>query len=126
MNKSIELLGRLLISAIFLMAGLSKIGAYAGTQAYMESKGVPGMLLPLVIALEVLAPIMIIIGWKARYAALALAIFSVASAVLFHLEPENQMQMAMFMKNMAIAGGLLFIYIHGTGALGLDARSGKD
>ncbi len=115
--------GRILISLIFVMSGFSKIGGYAGTQGYMESVGVPGSLLPLVIAVEILAAIAVIVGWQTRLAALALAGFCVLSAIFFHTDFANQMQMAMFMKNFAIAGGFLILVAHGPGAYALDNRN---
>lgn len=123
MNKFSDLIARMLLAAIFFMSGLSKIGAYAGTQGYMESQGVPGMFLPLVIGAEIIGSVLIVIGWQARYAALALAGFSVVSALLFHFNFADQMQSIMFMKNLAIAGGLLLLYSRGAGELSLDARS---
>ena len=125
MNKVIDLVGRLFLAAIFLMAGLNKISGYAGTQGYMESQGVPGMLLPAVIALEIIAPILLVIGWQTRYAALALAGFTLLSGFLFHFNFADQMQSIMFMKNIAIAGGLLLVFAHGAGALSLDAKAGR-
>lgn len=119
-------LGRVLISTIFLMSGLSKLGTYAGTQGYMEAMGVPGALLPLVIALEILGAIAIIVGFKTRLVAFALAGFSVLSALLFHFNFADQAQMMSFMKNMAIAGGFLFLVANGAGAYSLDARSTKE
>ena len=83
-QKFSELAGRIFLAAIFLMSGLGKIGAYAGTAAYMASAGVPGALLPAVIALEVLGAIAIIVGWKTRITALLLAGFTLLSGVLFH------------------------------------------
>ncbi|MGB5104759.1 MAG: DoxX family protein [Steroidobacteraceae bacterium] len=117
-----DLTGRILISAIFLQAGIGKIGGYAGTQGYMEAMGVPGALLPLVIALEVLAPIAIIVGYQARIAAFLLAGFSLASAVRFHNPAADPTQGIMFMKNLALAGGFLFLVARGTGDWSLDAR----
>ncbi|MFT7558977.1 MAG: putative oxidoreductase [Flavobacteriales bacterium] len=114
--------GRFLLASIFIMSGLNKISAYTGTQGYMEAMGVPGALLPIVIALEVLGGIAIVIGWQARFVALALAGFSVVSAALFHADFSNQMQMMMFMKNLTIAGGFLMIVTHGAGAYSLDRR----
>ena len=114
---------RFLLAFIFLMAGVSKIGQYAGTQAYMASVGVPGSLLPLVIALEIGGALALIAGFKARWAALALALFSVVSAVLFHLDFGDQMQSIMFMKNLAIAGGLLVLAAAGPGVWSLDNRN---
>jgi putative oxidoreductase len=115
--------GRSFLALIFIMSGLSKIGGYAGTQGYMEAMGVPGALLPLVIALEVLGGIAIIVGYRARLVALALAGFSILSAALFHGDFSDQTQMMMFMKNIAIAGGFLMIVAHGAGAYALDNRS---
>jgi putative oxidoreductase len=117
-----DLLGRVLIAAIFLVAGLNKIGGYAGTQGYMEAMGVPGALLPLVIALEVLGAIAIIVGWRTRLFAFLLAGFSVVAAVIFHRALGDQMQFILFMKNLAIAGGFLFLVARGPGEWSLDAR----
>ena len=117
-----DLLGRVLIAAIFLVAGLNKIGGYAGTQGYMEAMGVPGALLPLVIALEVLGAIAIIVGWRTRLFAFLLAGFSVVAAVIFHRALGDQMQSILFLKNLAIAGGFLFLLAQGAGAWSRDAR----
>jgi putative oxidoreductase len=125
MNNLLELSGRILLSLMFLTSGLSKIGGYAATQGYMESQGVPGMLLPLVIALEVLAPLLIAVGWHTRLAALALAGFSIAAAVLFHANFGDQMQMIMFMKNISIAGGFLLLAANGAGAWSLDQSGNR-
>ena len=118
-----NLTGRILIAVLFLMAGIGKLGAgYAGTQGYMESMGVPGMLLPLVIALEIGGAILIIAGLFTRMTAVALGAFTVLSAVLFHADFADQMQQIMFMKNLAIAGGFLFLAVGGAGAWSVDAR----
>lgn len=115
--------GRVLISAIFLLSGISKVSAYAATQGYMAAMGVPGEILPLVIAFEIAASVAIIIGFHTRPVALALAGFSLVTAVLFHGELGDQMQFIMFMKNIAIAGGFLFLAANGPGALALDNRN---
>ena len=122
MNKYNSLIARILLAHIFIMAGFSKIAGYAGTQAYMESVGVPGMLLPLVILTEVGAGLAILLGWQVRWAAYALAGFSVVSAVIFHSNLADQMQMILFMKNFAMAGGLLLLAEHGAGAYSLENR----
>jgi len=122
MNKYIELSARLSLSAIFLVAGIGKISDFAGTQAYMESQGIPGMLLPVVISLQIIAPLMLIIGWKTRLAAFSLAGFSVLSALLFHFNFADQIQSIMFMKNIAIAGGLLLLCTYGAGHFSLDKK----
>jgi len=119
--KVTDLAGRILISGMFLVAGLGKIAGYAGTQAYMASAGVPGAVLPLVIALEILGAIAIIVGYRTRLVAAALAGFSIAAAVLFH-GSDDPMQRIMLMKNFAIAGGFLFLVARGAGEWSLDAR----
>jgi len=116
-----DLLGRLLLSAIFITAGYGKIGGYAATQGYMEAMGVSGALLPLVIFAELGGGLAILLGLLTRYAALGLAVFSVASAVIFH-SSADQVQQIMFMKNLAIAGGLLILVANGPGRLCLDAK----
>lgn len=112
--------GRLLISSIFLMAGISKITGYAGTQGYMVSVGVPGELLPVVIAVEILGALAIIIGYHTRLAAFLLAGFTVVSALLFHNDFADQTQSIMFMKNLAIAGGFLLLVANGPGTVSVD------
>lgn len=119
-----ELAGRVLISAIFILSGYSKITGYAGTQGYMEAMGVPGALLPVVIVTELGGGLLVLAGLWTRLAALALAGFSILAGVLFHFKPDDQMQMIMLMKNFAIAGGLLFLVAHGAGRLSIDARRG--
>ncbi len=116
--------GRFLLSLIFITSGFGKITAYAGTQSYMESMGVPGALLPAVILLEILGGLAIIAGWKTRFWAFLLAGFTILSAVLFHANFDDQMQMIMFMKNLAIAGGFLGLVASGPGGWALDNRSG--
>ena len=125
MSKFSDLAARILLSAMFFMAGLSKIGAYAGTQGYMESQGVPGFLLPLVIGVEVIASVLLVVGWQTRYAAIALAGFTAAAALMFHLNFADQIQSIMFMKNIAITGGLLLLATHGAGELSLDSKLAK-
>ena len=123
MTKFSSLAARILLAHIFIMAGLNKIGAgYAGTQGYMEAMGVPGMLLPLVILLEIGAGLAILVGWQTRWAALGLAGFTVLAALIFHNNLGEQMQMILFMKNLAITGGLLLLAEHGAGAYSLDKR----
>lgn len=124
MERFGNLVGRILLAPIFLIAGVSKIAGYAGTVSYMTSAGVPGTLLPLVIVLEVGGGLALLLGWKTRWAALALAVFTLVAALLFHFELGDRMQQIMFMKNLAIAGGLLFVAVYGAGALSLDARLG--
>ena len=122
MEKASQLIARIFLGHIFLLAGLSKINAYEGTQGYMDMMGVPGALLPLVIVLEVAGGLAIIAGWKTRYTAIALGVFTVVAAAIFHNNFADQMQMIMFMKNIAITGGLMLLAVHGAGAYSLDNR----
>lgn len=122
MNAGTQFTGRVLISSIFVMAGISKISCYAGTQGYMESMGVPGALLPLVILLEIGGGLAVLVGWQIRIAAFLLAGFTVASALIFHADFGDQMQAILLMKNMAMAGGLLFLIAGGRHDWSIDAR----
>lgn len=112
--------GRTLLGLMFVGAGLDKIGAYAGTQGFMESMGVPGGLLPLVIALEIGAGAAVMLGIVTRLSAVALAAFTVVAAVVFHADFSDQMQSILFMKNLAVAGGFLMLAVHGAGAWSVD------
>jgi len=123
MDKYTNLAGRILLAHIFLLAGINKITGYNGTQGYMEAMGVPGMLLPLVILLEVGGAVAIIVGWQTRWAAYALALFSIVAAVIFHSNLADQIQMILFMKNLALAGGLLVLAANGAGAFSLEQRA---
>ena len=122
MEKISQLLARIFLGHIFLLAGVSKINTYEGTQGYMDAMGVPGVLLPLVILLEIAGGLMIIIGWKTKWASIALALFTVVAAAIFHSNFADQMQMILFMKNIAIVGGFLLLAVHGAGAYSLDNR----
>ena len=120
-----ELAGRSLLALLFLLSGVGKIGAYAGTAAYMSSVGVPGALLPVVIATEALGAIAIILGWQTRVAALLLAGYTLLAALIFHTNFADQIEMIMFLKNVSIAGGLLLLVANGAGRLSLDRRFAK-
>jgi putative oxidoreductase len=117
-----DLSGRILIAALFLISGAGKLGAYAGTQGYMAAHGVPGALLPLVIALELGGGALVVAGLWTRAAALALAGFSILTALMFHANFADQMQQIMLLKNFAIAGGFLLLAANGAGAWSVDAR----
>ena len=112
----------MLMSAIFLMAGISKLGSYATTQSYMDSVGMPGALLPLVILLELGGGLAVLLGWQTRISAFLLAGFCLLSALIFHANFGDQMQSILFMKNMAMAGGFLLLLAGGAGAWSVDAR----
>jgi putative oxidoreductase len=124
-GKTGELSGRILLALIFVASGFGKIPGYAGTQVYMEAMGVPGALLPLVIATELGGGVLLALGLWTRLSALALAGFTLLAAVLFHRDFADQMQMIMFMKNLAISGGLFVVFAHGAGPWSVDARRGR-
>lgn len=130
MNKqlpSAAALGRLLIAAIFLYSGFGKIAAPAMTQAYITAAGLP---LPVVayalaVLVEVGGGILLVLGYQARIVALVMALFTIAAALSFHNHFADQNQMIHFMKNLAMAGGLLQVVAFGAGNLSLDARRGR-
>tara|TARA_B100000767_G_C19709469_1_gene512090 strand:- start:570 stop:956 length:387 start_codon:yes stop_codon:yes gene_type:complete len=114
MSNLIDLIGRLLISALFLISAYNKIFSIDGTMGWMEGFGIPGFLLYPTIVLEIILPLFIIIGYKARISAGLLAIFCLATAFIFHFNFENQSETISFLKNIGLAGGFLFIVANGT------------
>ena len=114
MINLIDLIGRIFISAIFLISAYNKIFSIDGSMSWMEGFGVPGFLLYPAIALEIILPLCIIIGYQARIAAGLLAIFCFATAFIFHLDFIDPMQKISFLKNIGLAGGFLFIVANGT------------
>ncbi|HRN75606.1 DoxX family protein [Ottowia sp.] len=130
LQNPLALIGRLLLAYIFIPAGFSKLGAgFGGTVGYIASKGLPmpEVLAALAIVVEIGAGIALLIGYKTRWAALALALFTAAAALFFHnywaVPAEQQMvQQLMFGKNLGMVGGLLAFAALGAGALSLDAR----
>lgn len=126
MNAFATLLGRVGLSLIFIISGFGKIAAYAGTQQYMESQGVPGALLPLVILAELGGGLAILGGLFTRWVALALAVFSVVAALLFHNNFGDQMQAINFWKNIAMAGGFLVLFAHGAGKFSIDGLRSRN
>ena len=123
-NSLILLVARILLSAIFIIAGLQKFGGIDGTAGYIGSVGLPApMLLAWAAALfETLAGIAVLAGFRTREAAWLLAAFCAFTGLVFHFQPSNQMQMISFMKNLAMAGGFLALSVAGPGALSLDRR----
>jgi putative oxidoreductase len=126
------LLGRILIAFFFLPAGVAKLGDIAGNMAFTASAGLPGWFVFPALALEIAAGLAILVGWQTRWAALALAAFTLAAGVLYHFLPaqaltggEAFVQTLLFQKNLAIAGGLLALAGLGAGAWSLDARQGR-
>jgi putative oxidoreductase len=120
-----ELLGRVLLAALFLLSGIGKITAYDAMAGYMAAVGVPSALLPLVIATEVFGSLAIMIGWKTRIVSILLAGFTLLTAVLFHRNFADQIQMTMFLKNLSIMGAFLILAVHGAGKFSVDARGAK-
>ncbi len=118
----VEILGRLLLSAIFLINGIGKIFNYEGTIQYMEIFDVPGYLIIPAITVEILFPILLILGYYTKFSALVLSLFTLALAVIFHTDFSNQMQFISFLKNIAIAGGFLIIFVYGPGKYSLDHK----
>lgn len=119
-------IGRVFLSVLFILAGIGKAAAPAGTISYIESKGLP--LAPVAyagtVALELGGGLLLLVGFQARLVALAFAVFCVVSALVFHLDFSDPVQQAMLLKNFAIAGGMLFVFAHGAGGFSLDGRRG--
>ena len=114
MANLLDLLGRILISALFLVSAYDKIFSIDGTMSWMEGFGVPGFLLYPTIAIEIILLLFVIFGYQARISAGLLAIFCIATAFLFHFDFVDQMQTISFLKNLGLAGGFLFIVANGT------------
>ena len=117
-----DLLARIFISSIFLLSGYNKIFNYSGTVSWMEGFGIPGFLLAPTIVLEIILPILIIVGYKIRIAATLLALFCIATGVIFHLDFSDQMQTIQLLKNFGLAGGFLFIAINGPKEWAIEAK----
>ena len=122
MANFIDLIGRIFISSVFLLSGYNKIFSYENTVTWMEGYGVPGFLLWPTIVLEIILPIFIIIGYKTQLSAILLAIFSITTAIIFHLDFSNQMQIIAFLKNFGLAGGFIFIATNGPKDWAIDRK----
>ena len=123
MTNILDLIARILISALFLLNGLFKIGNYDGTIEWMESFGVPGILIIPAIILEIVAPLLIIVGYQVRISAALLSLFCLATAMIFLNDFSNQI--VAFSKNIALAGGFLFLVINGAKNFSLDKKFSK-
>ena len=123
-DASVAALGRLLLAALFLISGLSKLGAAAATTGYIASAGLPlpGVVYAITLVVEIGGGLLLLIGFQAKPVAAVLALFSVAAAVLFHSNFADQNQAIHFVKNLAIAGGLLQVAVAGAGRLSFDGR----
>jgi len=122
MINILDLFARVLISALFLLNGVFKISNYEGTVGWVESFGLPGIIIVPAIILEIIGPILIILGYQAKLAAGLLSLFCIATGVIFHNDFSDQMQLTSFLKNIALAGGFLFIFINGTRDFSLDKK----
>ena len=120
-----DLIGRILISALFLLNGIFKISNYDGTISWMESVGMPGILLIPAIILEIAGPVLIIIGYKTKLAAGLLSLFCIATAFIFHNDFAIHMQLTSFLKNIALAGGFLILFVNGAKGFSLDNKFKK-
>ena len=125
MINILDLVGRIFISLVFLLSGINKIGNYEGTIGWMESLGMPGIFLIPAIILEIGAPILIMAGYKVKISATLLSLFCLATAIIFHTDFSNQMQFVSFMKNIALAGGFLFLVINETKEFSLERKLAK-
>ena len=118
----IDVLGRIFLSTLFLIEGTNKIFNYEGTIQYMENFGVPGYLAIPAIILEILFPLLLIIGYQTKIAALVMMIFTIVVAIIFHTNFDDQMQFITFFKDIAIAGGFIIIFVNGAGKFSVDYK----
>ena len=114
MANVVDLIGRIFISALFLISAYNKVFNLEGSMGWMEGFGIPGFLIFPAIAVEIVLPVLVIVGFQARIAAGILAIFCLVTAFLFHFDFADQSQLISFLKNIGLAGGFLFIVANGT------------
>ena len=123
MVNLLDFLGRIFISSVFLFSGVNKILNYESNAQWVEGFGIPGFLLIPAIIIEIILPILIIIGYQTRSSAGLLAIFSLLTAFIFHFDFSNQMQIIAFLKNVGLAGGMLFLVVHGAKDFSLEKKN---
>ena len=116
----VEFLGRVLLSTLFLVECIGKISMQEDVIMYMEDYGVPEILFVPATILEILFPLLLIVGYKTKWAALVMALFTFTVAIIFHTDFSEGMQMIFFLKDMAIAGGFMIIIAYGPGKISLD------
>ena len=116
----VELIGRVFLSALFLIEGVGKLFTQEQVITYMENYGVPGILFIPAVVLEILFPLLLIVGYKTRLAALVMTLFTLTVAIIFHTDFSDGMQLIFFLKDLAIAGGFMIIIAHGSNKLSLD------
>ena len=116
----VEIFGRILLSALFLIEGFRKIFFQEETMMYMEDYGVPEIFFIPALIVEILFPLLLIIGYKTRFAASIMASFTLIVAIIFHTNFSNEMELIFFLKDIAIAGGFMIILVYGPSKLTLD------
>ena len=116
----IEFIGRIFLSALFLIEGVGKLFTQEQVITYMEDYGVPGVLFIPTVVLEILFPLLLIVGYKTRLAALVMALFTLTVAIIFHTDFSDGMQLISFLKDLAIAGGFMIIIAYGSNKFSLD------
>ena len=121
----VELIGRVFLSALFLIEGIGKISMQEDVIMYMADYGVPEILFIPAIILEILFPLLLIIGYKTKLSALIMALFTLTVAIIFHTDFSEGMQITFFLKDLAIAGGFMIIFVYGSNKISLDYRIKK-
>ena len=116
----VEFLGRVLLSTLFLVEGIGKISMQEDVMMYMENYGIPGILFIPAVILEILFPLLLIVGYKTKLAAFVMALFTFTVAIIFHTDFSEGMQMIFFLKDLAIAGGFMIVLVYGPGTISLD------
>jgi len=116
----VELIGRVFLSALFLIEGVGKLFTQEQVIMYMEDYSVPSILFIPAVVVEILFPLLLIVGYKTRLSAIVLASFTTLLAVIFHTDFSNPMQLTAFLKNFAIAGGFLIIFVYGPDKYSID------
>ena len=116
----VEFIGRALLSALFLIEGIGKISMQEDVMMYMEDYGVPGILFVPATILEILFPLFLIVGYKTKWAAAVMALFTFAVAIIFHTDFSEGMQVMLFLKDLAIAGGFMIVVAYGPSKISLD------
>lgn len=124
-TRHVDAPARVLMAAIFILAGLGKLSATDATVAHMQAYGLPGGLLYPTILFELSCGLLLLIGFGTRFVATLLSVFSVLSAVIFHADFADQTHQVMFLKNLAMAGGLLLLAKHGSTSFSMDALRAK-
>ena len=116
----VELVGRIFLSALFLIEGVGKLFTQEQVITYMEDYGVPGILFIPAVIVEILFPLLLIVGYKTRLAALVLALFTLTVTIIFHTDFGDGMQLILFLKNLAITGGFMIVIAYGSNKFSLD------